>query len=164
MKDFNEYINITKTRLRRLAEFRALLQSLEAQKQEIELELDGESVAISRYGTDTGGGFSELNAVEKSAQRRMEKESELEGICEDIRKVKSLLHRMDIALDGIGEDDRELITMHYMKHYSWGEVARRFNYSEQWARKRAGRVIRTMAEITFGKKAAPPKQTILTLV
>ena len=55
--------------------------------------LQSESVAISRYGGEPGGGSGELNAVEAAADRRTKMKQQIENMKRDQAEIERVLRK-----------------------------------------------------------------------
>ena len=117
--------------------------------------LQGESVAIARYGDEPTGGTAELTATEAAAARRMKTTADIEEMQERKRDMERTLRAVDRALACLSAEDERLVRGRYIDGYAWWQVAREAGYTEKWARDKGGRALRDVALMMFGVSEKP---------
>lgn len=117
--------------------------------------LQGESVAIARYGDEPTGGTAELTATEAAAARRMRAAADIEEMQERKRDMERTLRAVDRALACLSAEDERLVRGRYIDGYAWWQVAREAGYTEKWARDKGGRALRDVALMVFGVSEKP---------
>ena len=118
LKEYNDYVMITKQYLRQYNQLRFTAESKRIQAKDIREELAGSSdiaAPIAKYGNQTGGGSPELNAVEAAANRRV-KNAEKADLCEEeAKRIEHLLEVVDHALASLDDRDQALLRGHYLE-------------------------------------------------
>ena len=117
--------------------------------------LQGESVAIARYGDEPTGGTAELTATEAAAARRMRAAADIEEMQERKKEIERTLRAVDRALACLSAEDERLVRGRYINGYAWWQVAREAGYTTKWARDKGGRVLRDVALMMFGVSEKP---------
>ena len=117
--------------------------------------LQGESVAIARYGDEPTGGTAELTATEAAAARRMRAAADIEEMQERKRDMERTLRAVDRALSCLSADDERLVRGRYIAGYAWWQVAREAGYTEKWARDKGGRALCDVALMVLGVSKKP---------
>ena len=162
LKEYNDYIMITKQYLRQYNQLRFTAESKRIQAKGIREELAGSSdiaAPIAKYGDQAGGGSPELNAVEAAANRRVKNAEKADWCEEEAKRIEHLLEVVDHALASLDDRDQALIRGHYLEKKTWLELAMDLYLSEDWARKSGARAVRTMAAIIFGIHSVPEQLT-----
>ncbi len=156
MKHFkaNDYLSTTRNYLRRYNLYAQYLNNVKDSVDEINSRLATESISVSRYGTDPGGGGSGLTAVERAASERILLEQERIDLAENAVEVERLMHRVASTLSTLPEEEQALLRGHYMDGMSCAQLAYNKNYSERWCRKLLRQAEGKMAVMLFGPKAA----------
>jgi len=72
-------------------------------------------VPISRYGDEPGGGTSEINQVESAAYHRDEPKKKILELEGNIAELERILHKLDRAMEGLGEQDKGIIKSYYIE-------------------------------------------------
>ena len=155
MKEYNDYVGMTRRYLKSYKQFQITIENLSedinAQKQ----LLNSFSVPISRYGDEPGGGTSELNQVEAAAYHRDETKKKILELEGNIAELERILHKLDRAMEGLGEQDKDIIKSYYIEGDSWQQIGHKNYYTEKWARDRGNRALKDMAFMIFGIVAKP---------
>ena len=112
--------------------------------------LQGESVAIARYGNEPTGGTAELTATEAAAERRMKAAADIAVMEQRKRDMERTIRAVDRALSCLSADDERLVRGRYIDGYAWWQVAREAGYTEKWARDKGGKALRDVALMIFG--------------
>lgn len=146
----DEYISLTKTYLQNYRRWQAESANLGHEAQELAAILADIPAAIAKYGDGPGGGSSELNTIEQSAERRMKLEARLRTTTARKNKLDGILTRVDTALGALNDQLRGLLISHYMDGVSWIDLAAGCYYSERWTRERGHRALAMVAEMIFG--------------
>ena len=158
LKEYNDYVMITKQYLRQYNQLRFTAESKRIQAKDIREELAGSSdiaAPLAKYGDQVGGGSPELNTVEAAADRRAKK-AKMAAWCD--AQADAIEHRLELvdhALSCLDEREQYLVKGYYFERKTWVELAIDLYLSETWARKTGGRAVKTMAAIIFGEDAVP---------
>lgn len=141
-----------------LGQYNKMKVAVQNLAEEIEAQtaaLQGESVAIARYGNEPTGGTAELTATEAAAARRMRAAADIEEMQERKRDMERTLRAVDRALACLATEDERLVRGRYIDGYAWWQVAREAGYTEKWARDKGGRALRDVALMVFGVSVRP---------
>lgn len=141
-----------------LGQYNKMKVAVQNLAEEIEAQtaaLQGESVAIARYGNEPTGGTAELTATEAAAARRMRAAADIEEMQERKRDMERTLRAVDRALACLTAGDEQLVRGRYIDGYAWWQVARDAGYTEKWARDKGGRALRDVALMVFGVSEKP---------
>lgn len=150
-----DYIKETKRILGQYNKMKVAVQNLTEEIEARAAALQGESVAIARYGDEPTGGTAELNATEAAAARRMRAAADIEEMQERKQDMERTLRAVDRALSCISADDERLVRGRYIDGYAWWQVAREAGYTEKYASERGNRVLRDVADMVFGMAVRP---------
>jgi len=112
--------------------------------------LQGESVAIARYGDEPMGGTAELTATEAAAERRMKTTADIAVMEQRKRDMERTLRAVDRALSCLSTNDERLVRGRYIDGYAWWQVAREAGYTEKWARVRGEKCVQDVMLMIFG--------------
>lgn len=158
MKEYNDYVGLTKRYLKSYSQLKITVENL---TEEIEAQknlLQGESVAISRYDSQPGGGsseLSELNATEAAASRRIKIEQQISTMKKDKEEIERLLRKINRALEGLNDADKALVIGYYIDGYSWQQLSQQNYCSEKWVRDKGNKALKEIAFMIFGGVARP---------
>lgn len=122
--------------------------------------LQGESVAIARYGYEPTGGTAELTATEAAAEKRRKTESDIKTMKERKAEMERMIRAVDRALECLSSADERLIRKRYIDGLAWWQVARESGYTEKWAKERGGKVLQDVALMLFGVIERPAQLKI----
>jgi hypothetical protein len=153
-----EHGDCIKETKRILGQYNKMKVAVQNLAEEIEAQTDalqGESVAIARYGNEPTGGTAELTATEAAAARRMRAAADIEEMQERKREIERTLRAVDRALACLSAEDERLVRGRYIDGYAWWRVAREAGYTEKWARDKGGRALRDVALMVFGVSVRP---------
>ena len=153
-----EHGDCIKETKRILGQYNKMKVAVQNLAEEIEAQtaaLQGESVAIARYGNEPTGGTAELTATEAAAARRMRAAADIEEMQERKRDMERTLRAVDRALACLATEDERLVRGRYIDGYAWWQVAREAGYTEKWARDKGGRALRDVALMVFGVSVRP---------
>ena len=153
-----EHGDCIKETKRILGQYNKMKVAVQNLAEEIEAQtaaLQGESVAIARYGDEPTGGTAELTATEAAAARRMRAAADIEEMQERKRDMERTLRAVDRALACLATEDERLVRGRYIDGYAWWQVAREAGYTEKWARDKGGRALRDVALMVFGVSVRP---------
>ena len=163
-KSYNDYTLTVKRWLKSYNRFSITIENLQENIADKERELDHDvNAPVSRYDA-VAGGTSELNTVERAADRHMHIRQEIEDMKQSILDIQSSMRKVDRALEGLGETERHLVEGHFLQGMSWEQLGDEMYYSEKWARERAGKAVKEMAIMIFGPKAAGNKEVQLQYI
>ena len=148
--EHGDCIKETKRILGQYNKMKVAVQNLTEEIEARTAALQGESVAIARYGDEPTGGTSELTATEAAAERRMRAMADIEEMEQRKRDMERTLRAVDRAMECLSADDERLVRRRYIDGYTWWQVARDAGYTEKWARDKGGRALRDVALMVFG--------------
>lgn len=156
MKKFkaNDYLSTTRNYLRCYNLYAQYLNNVKDSVDEINSRLATESISVSRYGNDPGGGGSELSAVERAAAERILLEQERNDLSGNAVEVERLMHRVASTICTLPAEEQAILRGHYLEGRSCTQLAMLNNYSERWCRKLLRQAEGKMAVMLFGPKAA----------
>ena len=148
-------IKETKRILGQYNKMKVAVQNLAEEIEARTAALQGESVAIARYGDEPTGGTAELTATEAAAARRMRAAADIEEMQERKQDMERTLRAVDRALSCLSVGDERLVRGRYVDGYAWWQVAREAGYTEKYASERGNRVLRDVADMVFGMAVRP---------
>ena len=148
-------IKETKRILRQYNKMKVAVQNLTEEIEARTAALQGESVAIARYGNEPTGGTAELTATEAAAARRMRTAADIEEMQERKQDMERTLRAVDRALACLSAEDERLVRGRYIDGCTWRHVACDVGYAETWADKRGRRALQDIALMLFGTCRKP---------
>lgn len=153
MKEYSDYIQTTRTYLKRYNQFKATIENLQDDidglKQAIEHDV---AAPISRYGDEPGGGTPELNVVEAAAARHAAMNKRIAEAQASIDSISRIIRKVDRALGALPDEDKRLIVGHYIDRKSWRQLGREEYLTEEWACEKARRAVKEMSFTIFAKQ------------
>lgn len=159
MKEYNDYVNLTRSWLKSYNDFKSSIQIMNSDLKTLEAEIEiANNIAvppIAKYSSEPGGGTSELNTVETAAAKLIKLKSNIERLKNDQLEINRILSKIDIAIEALNSDEICLIRGHYINSESWRALGHKLCYSEEWARKKGGIALKRMALMLWGVKAMP---------
>lgn len=159
--EHGDCIKETKRILGQYNKMKVAVQNLAEEIEARTAALQGESVAIARYGDEPTGGTAALTATEAAAERRMRAAQELAEMKERKWDMERTLRAVDRALSCLFAEDERLVRGRYIDGYAWWRVAREVGYTEKWARDKGGRALRDVALMVFGVSGRPYQVKLL---
>ena len=153
--EHGDCIKETKRILGQYNKMKVAVQNLTEEIEARTAALQGESVAIARYGDEPMGGTAELTATEAAAERRMKMTADILVMEQRKQDMERTLRAVDRALACLSVDDERLVRGRYIDGYAWWQVARGAGYTEKWARDKGGRALRDVALMVFGVSEKP---------
>lgn len=153
--EHGDCIKETKRILGQYNKMKVAVQNLAEEIEARTAALQGESVAIARYGNEPTGGTAELTATEAAAARRMRAAADIEEMQERKKEIERTLRAVDRALSCLSANDERLVRGRYIDGYAWWQVAREAGYTEKWARDKGCRALRDVALMMFGVSEKP---------
>ena len=148
--EHGDCIKETKRILGRYNKTKVAVQNLTEEIEARTAALQGESVAIARYGDTPTGGTSELTATEAAAERRMRATADIAVMEQRKQDMERTLRAVNRALACLSVEDERLVRGRYIDGYAWWQVAREAGYTEKWARDKGGKALRDVALMVFG--------------
>ena len=153
--EHGDCIKETKRILGQYNKMKVAVQNLAEEIEARTAALQGESVAIARYGNEPTGGTAELTATEAAAARRMRAAADIEEMQERKQDMERTLRAVDRALSCLSANDERLVRGRYIEGHSWWQVAREAGYTEKYASERGNRLLRDVADMVFGMVVRP---------
>ena len=153
--EHGDCIKETKRILGQYNKMKVAVQNLTEEIEARTAALQGESVAISRYGDEPMGGTSELTATEAAAERRMRAAADIAVMRQRKAEMERTLRAVDRALACLAAEDERLVRGRYIDGYAWWRVAREAGYTEKWACERGGKALQDVGLMLFGTIAKP---------
>jgi hypothetical protein len=155
LKEYNDYVGITRRYLKNYNQLRIAIENLDEDINARKELLRDESVAISRYGTQPGGGFSELTQAEAAAAKRVKCEQEIIELQSNKAEIERIIRKVDRALEGLSDADCDLVKGYYIDGYSWRQLGQQQFCSEKWARDKGNKALKEVAFMVFGIVVKP---------
>ena len=155
MNEYNDYVGMTRRYLKSYNQLQITVKNLDEEIEAQKNMLQDEAVAISRYGDEPGGGSSELNATESAASRRIMIENRIVDMECDKAEIERVLRKIDRALEGLSDGDRDLVHGHFIDGYSWQQLGNKTYCSEKWARDKGNKALKEVAFMVFGVCVRP---------
>ena len=153
--EHGDCIKETKRILGQYNKVKVAVQNLTEEIEARTAALQGESVAIARYGDEPMGGTSELTATEAAAEKRMKTTADIAVMEKRKQDMERTLRAVDRALSCLSEEDERLVRGRYIDGYTWRHVAYDVGYAETWADKRGRRALQDIALMLFGACRKP---------
>ena len=153
--EHGDYIKETKRILGQYNKMKVAVQNLAEEIEARTAALQGESVAIARYGDEPTGGTAEMTATEAAAARRMRAEADIEVMRQRKAEMERALRAVNRALSCLSANDERLVRGRYIDGYAWWQVAREAGYTEKYASERGNRLLRDVADMVFGMVSRP---------
>ena len=148
-------IKKTKRILGRYNKMKVAVQNLTEEIEARAAALQGESVAIARYGDAPTGGTAALTTTEAAVARRMKAAADIAVMEQRKQDMERMLRAVDRALSCLSANDERLVRGRYIDGYAWWQVAREAGYTEKYASERGNRLLRDVADMVFGMVARP---------
>ena len=148
-------IKETKRILGQYNKMKVAVQNLAEEIEARTAALQGESIAIARYGDAPTGGTAELNATEAAAAKRMRVAVDIAEMEQRKRDMERMLRAVDRAMSCLSANDERLVRGRYIDGYAWWQVSREAGYTEKYASERGNRLLRDVADMVFGMVARP---------
>lgn len=156
LKSYNEYVRITRDRLRKYNQLRAKVDILNNEIAAMERAIENDVAApVSRYGDEPGGGSPELNSVEAAANRHMAMRARIAEKRKAISCISLAIQNIDCAVNALNPEDKKLIRGFYFDEQDWGIIADSMGHSYSWASSRGNRALKRVAGMLFADKVAP---------
>ena len=121
--EHGDCIKETKRILGRYNKMKVAVQNLTEEIEARTAALQGESVAIARYGNEPTGGTAELTATEAAAERRMRAAADIAVMEQRKRDLERTLRAVDRALSCLSVEDEHLVRGRYIDGCTWRRVA-----------------------------------------
>ena len=153
--EHGDCVKETKRILGRYNKMKVAVQNLTEEIEARTAVLQGESIAIARYGHTPTGGASELTVTEAAAERRTRMAADVAEMEQRKRDLERTLRAVDRALSCLSAEDERLVRGRYIDGYAWWRVAREAGYTEKWARDKGGKALRDVALMVFGVSEKP---------
>ena len=158
MKEYNDYISITRRWLKEYNTFKATVANMDADikaQEELLTKAQDLGAPIANYDAMPRGGSAELNAVESAAQDRIRRQQAIYRERLNRDEIQRIIDRIDRAMLTLEEEDQDVLREYYLDKNSWVHIGQKYHYSERWAREKGGKALRTVAFVIFGVKARP---------
>ena len=150
MYKYNDYLKLTKEYLKNFAYYRQAISSISEDIEDIRRQLATESIKAPAYGSDTGGGFNELNGIERAAENRIRLTRVSEELQENCRVLQRQMKKVTAAIETLPEDERQAIQMYYMDRMNYGTMSEKLHLSERSCKRRISKATRSIAFMLFG--------------
>lgn len=149
----NDYLILTRNYLRKYPQLQQMTRTLLETIDEIDLELQDESIKTASYGPEAGGSMSELNGTEQAASNRLQLDQRRRELITCWRRVSGLCHRLAAALDDLPEKERQCIELFFFQGYTYERMARVLYSSERTCRRGIQHAVTHIAVRLFGVQA-----------
>lgn len=150
----NDYINIMRNYLKSYNYYMQYLNNAREAVKDIDRQLATESIKVSRYGNEAGGGGSDgLSLVEKSASLRIQLEQEKQDLLSSSLAIESLMARITNTMQRLSPEEQKIVREFYLEEQTYESMARTHICSPRWCRKRLRLAEEKMALMMFGPRA-----------
>lgn len=153
MYKYNDYLKLTKDYLKNFAYYRQAINSISEDIEDIRKQLATESIKAPAYGSDTSGGFNELNGIERAAENRIRLTKVSEELQENCRVLERQMKKVTAAINTLPEDERQAVQMYYMDRMTYGVISEKLHLSERSCKRRISKATRSIAFMLFGLTA-----------
>lgn len=151
----NDYINTMRNYLKNYNYYMQYLSNARETVKDIDRQLATESIKVSRYGNEAGGGSSDgLTLVEKSASLRIKLEREKQDLLSSSLAIESLMTRITNTMQRLSPEEQRIVREFYIEEQTYESMARTHICSPRWCRKRLRLAEEKMALMMFGPRAA----------
>lgn len=155
MKEYNDYVSMTRRYLKNYNKLKITIVNLTEEVNAQKELLQGESIAISHYGSELGGGSAELNATEAAADRRDKTKRKIVELENNIAEIQRIINKIERALEGLNDSDHDIVKGYYIDGYSWRQLGIKNYCTEKWARDRGNKALKEVAFMVFGIVVKP---------
>ncbi len=154
---YNDYVEAVKMYLQKYDEFKAYVKTLEDQIAEYEERLAKEGpVAKTQVYSKAPGGSNRPGSIQESyCMRREFLRSEVERMQKEVNVTQTVLDRLDLAINRLGENDKKLMREHWIEGTSWERTAEMIHASTGYCRNRSKKIFVKLAGMMFGPHATP---------
>ena len=154
---YNDYVEAVKMYLQKYEEFKAYVKTLEDQIAEYEERLakEGPVAKTQVYSKAPGGGNRQGSVQESYCMRREFMRSEIERMQQEVNETQTVLDRLDLAINRLGDNDRKLMREHWIEGTSWEKTAELIHASTGYCRNRSKKIFVKLAGMMFGPHATP---------
>lgn len=146
----NDYLVLTRNYLRKYPQLQQTMKNLLEVIDEIDLELQDESIKTASYGPEAGGSAPELNGTEQAASNRLQLDQRRRELIVYWRRVSGLCRRLAAALGDLPEKDRQCIELYFFQRCTYEQMARMLYSSERTCRRSVQRAVMHIAVRLFG--------------
>ena len=153
--EHGDCIKETKRILGQYNKMKVAVQNLTEEIEARTAALQGESIAIARYGDEPMGGTAELTATEAAAERRIKTTADIAVMEKRKQDMERTLRAVDRALSCLSVGDERLVRGRYIDGYAWRQVAQESGYTEKWAHERGAQALCDVGLMLFGVSAKP---------
>ncbi|MDY3915735.1 MAG: sigma-70 region 4 domain-containing protein [Selenomonadaceae bacterium] len=150
---YNDYMKLTKEYLRNLGYYKEAERNISGEIQAIAHELGGVSINSALAGGEVHGGSSELNGVEREAERRVKQEKRYGELLLERQSLQEQIDKLERALMALPPTEKDIVAMFYMSHMSYADMAVSLNFSERTLKRRVSDATRSVAYMLFGDRA-----------
>lgn len=160
---YNDYVEAVKMYLQNYDEFTAYVETLEEQIADYERKLaeEGPAAKTQVYSAAPGGG-SRAGSIQESYCIKQElMRSEIERMQKEVNETRSVLYRLDLAIEKLNESDRLLIQERWIEKTSWEKTAELVHASTGYCRNRSKKLFIKLAGMMFGPHATPPNRRLI---
>lgn len=141
-----------KTNIKKVEDMLKEYNSNEIEIRNIELELEEfNNISISSINSE-GEKTSKTNKIQHTVEEQVIRREEKSKKLLNIRNELNLINRkIDNTLEGLKPKEKQVIKLRYIElvGYSWGNIAKKMDISEAWARGLKSKGIKKMADIMF---------------
>ena len=153
MYKYNDYLKLTKDYLKNFAFYRQAITSISEDIEDIQRQLATESIKAPAYGSDTAGGFNELNGTERAAENRIRLTRVSKELQENCRVLKRQMNKVTAAIDTLPVEEQEAIRLYYMERLNYYAMSERLHLSERSCKRRVSHATHNIALMLFGLTA-----------
>ena len=150
MYKHNDYLKLTKDYLRNYPYYKQAVKSITEDIREIQTRLAQVAPKIASYSSDPGGGYKELNGVEQVADKRIWLERQCEELQENRRALQIQMDKVDMAMNKLSTEDREIVQLFYFDRLTHRALAQRVCLSERSSKRHVQKATDSIALMLFG--------------
>ncbi len=164
IKFYNDYVSLTKRYLKNYKLFKVSIDNLTNDLNAIKAIIDNDSdlvAPIAHYGEKMPNASDGITQTEKAWERRQAMLINAQSLENNIRELTRIVAKIEKALEGLEEEDANIVREFYMEKFCWEEIGNDHGYSESWVRKRGNKAVANIALMLFGLKASPEHQTVV---
>ena len=150
---YNDYMKLTKEYLRNLGYYKEAERNISGEIEAITRDLGGGSINSALAGDEVHGGSSELNGVEREAERRVRQEKRYGELLMARQRLREQIDKLERALTALPPTEKGIMDMFYTSHMSYADMAVSLNFSERTLKRRVSDATRSIAFMLFGDRA-----------
>ena len=161
---YNDYVILTKRYLKNYRLFKVSVKNLTSDlnyiRNVIAKDIDL-AATIGKYGDKMSSGSNGITQTEAAFEQRQELLNKAQSIENNIHELWRIIVKIEKALDGLKEEDAEIVRDYYILGQNWDAVGEMHGYSESWVKKKGNKAVKAVALMIFGLKVNPDQRTVV---